>query len=592
MALELAIVEALTLAGHAFSPKPFIRGWSRLEGRVRSEDFARGLRAEARDPLWLLARQWQLLELKADDAGSPIEARLAMRRTKLARFAARGGPAQSFPSGLPLEAVVEREAPPMDRIALVQIARALEKALARDGMPPGDRALVLEGLRRAYPLDPAHIEGVDDQEARQLAVLTDAHLLDAAALLADPAHGTTIAAVSGLPPTLVQSATAAAATTRAWYAELYAAPASASDTAWAPAQLEYQFSCATAPGEGQTVVVGDGYAHGRLDWFAVDVAAPDSHLGEGGPLEPAPIEEALSFLPTAIRFAGMPSHRYWEMEDGRVDLGAMSAHTTDIAKMLLLELVLAYADDWCLIPYEVEIGELCEAQGLVVHDVFGDATLVRPADQGTDEDWRRWAMFGLETRASGDVARPRLLMPPATPKVMEGAPIERVVFLRDEMANLCWAAEAIAPSAAGMGVDGERYALARAPEPAPDPPPAAGATARYRLGTSAPLNWRPFIPVKVPDSARSIRLQRARLPDGARDPLGAVLVGPGLAPAPYFLNEEEVPRAGRIVTRSFQRVRWLDGRVVLWLGRRTLTGRGEGRSGLEFDVVEEIPQRE
>ena len=73
--------------------------------------------------------------------------------------------------------------------------------------------------------------------------------------------------------------------------------------------------------------------------------------------------------------------------------------------------------------------------------------------------------------------------------------------------------------------------------------------------------------------------------------MGAILVGPGLAPAAYFINEEEVPRAGRIVTRSFQRVRWLDGRVMLWLGRRTMTGRGEGSSGLEFDVIEEIGQQ-
>ena len=590
MALELAIVDRLLLSGQVFSPTPFIRGWSRLEGRVRAEDFARALRAEARDPMWFLARQWQLLELKADDAGSPIEARMAMRRTKLARYAARAGSAQDFPSDIPLEAVVEREAPPMDRVTLMQIARAFDKALARDGMSPADRALAREGLQRAYPLDPARIEGVDDEEARQLAALTDAHLFDAGALLADPAHETTIATASGLQAGLAQAASAAAATVKIWYAELYAAPPLPAGTAWAPAQLEYQFSCATAPGPGQIVLVGDGYAQGRLDWFAVDIAAPGLVVGEG-PLEPAPVEEALSFLPTAIRFAGMPSHRYWEMEDGKVDLGAMSAQTTDIAKMLLVELVFAYADDWCLIPYEVEIGELCEAQGLVVRDVFGDSTLVRPADQGTDEDWRRWAMFGLETRAQGDVARSCLFMPPATPKLMESAPIERVVFLRDEMANFCWAAEATAPSAAGMGVDGERYALSRAPEPPPDPPPAPGATARYRLGTSAPLSWRPFIPVQVPGSQSSIRLQRARLPDGSRDPLGAVLVGPGLAPTPYFLNEEEIPRAGRIVTRSFQRTRWLDGRVVLWLGRRTLTGRGEGRSGLEFDVIEEITRR-
>ena len=33
------------------------------------------------------------------------------------------------------------------------------------------------------------------------------------------------------------------------------------------------------------------------------------------------------------------------------------------------------------------------------------------------------------------------------------------MFLRDEMANLCWAAERTMPSAAGIGVDGEQFAL-------------------------------------------------------------------------------------------------------------------------------------
>lgn len=53
----------------------------------------------------------------------------------------------------------------------------------------------------------------------------------------------------------------------------------------------------------------------------------------------------------------------------------------------------------------------------------------------------------------------------------------------------------------------------------------------------------------------------------------------------YFLHEEEVPRAGVIVTRTFQRARWFDGKVHTWLGRKKETGRGEGASGLVFDQI-------
>ena len=58
-------------------------------------------------------------------------------------------------------------------------------------------------------------------------------------------------------------------------------------------------------------------------------------------------------------------------------------------------------------------------------------------------------------------------------------------------------------------------------------------------------------------------------------------------PAPYFIAEEEIPRAGRKVTRSFQRARWVDGTTWLWIGRAAPLGRGEGSSGLAFDTIEE-----
>lgn len=333
---------------------------------------------------------------------------------------------------------------------------------------------------------------------------------------------------------------------------------------------------------------GTGYASGRLDWYAVDVAAAGTQLGDPEGPGAAPETTVLSMLPTAVSFAGMPSHRFWEMENRKVEFGALTAHTTDIGKLLLMEFMLAYGNDWCIVPFVAKVGSLCDTLGVLVKDVFGDVTLVRAADRGADEEWRRWAMYGLETRTPDDRALPRIFLPPTTPKLLESQPLERVVFVRDEMANLCWAVERTLHSAAGIGIDGEQYALTLVPPPIGDLAPAVGATARYRLGTSAPPNWRPFTPVHVPNSLRSVRLQRARLPNGLPDPLGKIISEPQPT---YFINEEEIPRAGRIVVRTFQRTRWIDGRTVLWLGRRALTGRGEGSSGLSFDAIEELPSR-
>jgi hypothetical protein len=56
--------------------------------------------------------------------------------------------------------------------------------------------------------------------------------------------------------------------------------------------------------------------------------------------------------------------------------------------------------------------------------------------------------------------------------------------------------------------------------------------------------------------------------------------------APLRLAEEEIPRDGALVTRSFQSARWFGGRSFLWLGRAKRAGRGEGSSGLTYDTAE------
>ena len=58
-----------------------------------------------------------------------------------------------------------------------------------------------------------------------------------------------------------------------------------------------------------------------------------------------------------------------------------------------------------------------------------------------------------------------------------------------------------------------------------------------------------------------------------------------LTKAPYFIHEEEIPRAGVRIYHTFQRARWYNGKVVTWYGARKQTGRGEGHSGLAFDQL-------
>jgi len=201
---DLRAIEYM-LPGVKFEPKPYIVGWNRLEGRIRQEEFTRALRAEARDPLWLLARQWQFLELEGDDAGSPIEAQLAVKRRRIERFAVRDGAAHAYDRDIPMEAAVEREPVPFDLAALIQIARAFDKALERDGVAPSKRIQIRKGMRAAFPFDAGAVRGAADDEAEQVGAAFGPFLFDAEAFLGDSAYEASIDARSGLASGLAAS---------------------------------------------------------------------------------------------------------------------------------------------------------------------------------------------------------------------------------------------------------------------------------------------------------------------------------------------------------------------------------------------------
>jgi hypothetical protein len=53
-----------------------ITSWTRLEPQCTDADMGMSSSARVFDPLWMLARQWQMGEFQAEDAGTPIQARV------------------------------------------------------------------------------------------------------------------------------------------------------------------------------------------------------------------------------------------------------------------------------------------------------------------------------------------------------------------------------------------------------------------------------------------------------------------------------------------------------------------------------------
>ena len=94
---------------------PTVMMWNRLEGRPRTHHFNRALKAEVRDALWMLSRQWQMGEFKAEDAGSPVFAKLHISTTTLNQYKAAGNALQPYEKNIPLEVKAEQKTIPFTR---------------------------------------------------------------------------------------------------------------------------------------------------------------------------------------------------------------------------------------------------------------------------------------------------------------------------------------------------------------------------------------------------------------------------------------------------------------------------------------------
>src|SRR5215207_1938419 len=106
---------------------PTILSWNRLEGRPRTHDFSRALKAEVRDALWMLTRQWQMGEFKGDDAGSPVLTQVHVETAALESYQSHGGTAQVFEANMPLETKAEQKKIPFLREGLeIQLDIRLE----------------------------------------------------------------------------------------------------------------------------------------------------------------------------------------------------------------------------------------------------------------------------------------------------------------------------------------------------------------------------------------------------------------------------------------------------------------------------------
>lgn len=624
---EFVAIEHIANVLNAKRVCPTITLWNRLEGRPRTHEFDRALKAEIRDPLWMLTRQWQMGEFKGDDAGSPIKAKVHVETTQITKYRPGVGAVQEFPDVLPLEAQVEQRPVPMaageQKLSYdlrVLIGRRWFRLAA--GVEPGLSAKFIAAYPIAMP-DPdaaAEVAVTGNRAAWSHLAALSGRVMDGYALYTRLKENPANHSHDGIALDNAGSAAALEALEEgftAWFERLILQPDAQTPTAWQPPHLEYQFEVSAPRGLAEQHLVADEYFHGHLDWYNLDISPERNGLP---PIDPAPppvdVEAAhtRSFIPVPISFDGMPHTRWWAFEDGLTNFGDITPDTTEVNKLLLMEFALVFANDWFLMPFTVPAGTIAKVRGVTVTNTFGERTWIEPSGSGNDQDWQRWTMYSLSTKGDRDVpADLSLVVVPSVPKIQESEPVEGVHLVRDEVANLVWGIETVVSSPTGAPMSGRRaaldsrQALTRIAKDQFPPGPEEDilentAAIRYQLMTKVPENWIPFIPVHIDNDRREVQLRRAAMPRIIEDtdyPVEKIrprtqILRPGLDPAPnttYDLYEEEVSRVATYVSQSFQRTRWYDGQVVTWLGVHKTIGRGERSSGLGFDKIRPVRRK-
>lgn len=582
---------------------PSFTTWTRLEPSTADAPVETGYAARLHDPLWLLGRQWQVGEFQGEDGGTPIVARWRGRTAEMTRY--RAGPiplntqlmGDSFDHTLPLEALVERQ-PRRQRTggALEGLRLAVESGqhflrllqLQSTGADHSDT------IRLAYPVPQptaAERSGLDP-ETLAFADLVADRALDARRLrkaVGDPVNPHIDRAL-GITPGDLAEVDAACRAWIVWEDALFSEPAADSET-WQPDRLEYTFSISTRLDEdqfGERTLTAPQYDDGTLDWYSFDV---NGHVNMGTANDQAGTMLTRTVIPAPVTFHGMPSPRFWEVEDARIDLGALQPGATDLAQTLLVETLTGFGNDWYVIPIELPVGSLTQSRSLVITDTFGVRSLLRPLGDPVLSDrasgWRMFALSHLDTPdiEPGRSATNLFFLPPKVAQVLEGPVLEEVVLARDELANLAWAIERRLESPLEVGHDTTvEMAGADADPPAPLEPP------HYRLATQPPPHWIPLIPVQVTPGEAEVRLARGAVLDfsGTPHPVPAQarLIGAD-RPGRLMIREEEAPREGAILRRNWQAARWHDGRLVVWTGNRVSVGRGESSSTVAFDTLQD-----
>lgn len=593
---------------------PDLLFWNRIEPHPRTEDIKEPLRAKIRDPLWMLSRQWQLGEFQGEDAGKATSIKLSYQKHLPQNVIGRNGKKVFFSGkNQPLESIVERTSTEPDLFTKVEIGRQwlrfLEKYLSENQQEEIIQAFeeseylqfkVPEQFNRYQKYEQADIL-CDKKYINLLESLATEQKIDGGKLIQIIANKHYLLSEYILGKEN-QEVDFIAERLLDWAKRIYNVNIE-KNPFWNNCQLEHQFDLEIEESDNQIKrFKAEEYFGNELEWHQFDLT-PKSNSNSVATKTTKDFEIENFQYPSEISYQGMPNSRWWELEDGAVNFGNITADSTSPANLVFSQFNLLYSNDWLMMPFEIERGVLCNVKEMIVADNFGIRTLVKHLHETNPDE--KWGLFQLHDRnfeinKQNDTS---LFIPLVIDDLQKSKPIEEINFLRDEMANMVWGVEKRVPNHLGDGVAADELAekvkqyLSEIAEPNNREDFSNSAKVKYQIATTVPENWIPFIPVNIKNQdliSRQIQLQRASMPrvvngyKPSRVRPKSPLLAQGLKTSkrkPFYLYEEEILRSGSIVKGQWKRVRWLNGQTIIWYGYEKTNGRGEGNSGLKFDQV-------
>ena len=504
-----------------------------LEPLPPTTDLEQGLRARVADPLWFLARQWQLGEHQGEDASSPVMVRCDVTHQSIAYDPRRP---ELDPTVVPAEALVEAE--PGDWWTIGRRIR-----LGRVASP------LLAGLSAA------------ERDALRFGELPVPY-----ADLANEIDGRAVFQSGVLAGNAIWSEVKSPAADR-----------------WSARDLCYH---APFNADRQRLLVRD-HDGGDVDWYSVDGASGVVWARAAKPAK----ARTVTVLPSRLAYPGAPNPRWWQIEERDVDIGGFAPDRSHLGSMLLLDVVLEHSDDWFWMPVPPpppnpdgtvppSAGQVIHLEHVIVTDSFDQEWALSPPPEAGASAWSMFRTRGLDKGA--------LVVWPVAVAPQTGSLLDEVHLGVDEDANLAWGIEVRADGVALLDNTDAAQALRET---------VRTGTRRFRYlpSTTLPLHWHPYRRDDgfAGDWEQGIVADLSgEHPKPRAGPHSRLIGGPSGAGAGrgHIVAARAISSSGVKLQRRAMLARATTGQPVLWVERSARPLTAPPSSHLRFDVfAEDVP---